>query len=692
MELHNIRFWRVVLAVTSALSLITLIQMLGIIQAVGANPLHSKWTILLSLVALATLLELSLLGYTWTKRGQDWVQLSEKWISSISKSRKSLNFLSFAPITLFPCLILLSSLRGILTIASNRYLIIGSWHGAAVEMIDMVGRIFVQRGSRGDLATWGLHWWLFWLCGLFASLLLRAGKDGAKPEFALLEALLSQAMIYKVVSYLSSISSYPFSMWWTEGNRMYFASLLIAGKLYHQSIPLSFINPTQDILSAVPFLLGSNSIFIYRLWQAALELGTTIGVAILLGKQLRIENRSIYWLLVMWCTLYLRLETGVFYPLLLVVLIVLAGYSSRHPWRVGISLVVASFWAGMSRFNWLPIPSMLAVTLYLLQEPFENYRNFWHYLLKPFFWSLLGIAAAISGMLLMNHLNGIDLSVYGTFLSSALLWYRLLPNATYSPGILLAISFVSLPLWWIIAATLRGHIRQWHPIRLVGVALISLVLFVGGLVASIKIGGGSNLHNLDAYLVVSILIAVFLYFNRFVPDKEVRANPISFPGIALAILIPVFLTIRVAEIPLAYSPIQVNEKLQTLKGYVESAAKEGEVLFMEQRQLITFHNIQIPLVPEYETVTLTEMAFWKEGTGPNQFQDDLRRHRFALIVAGMQPEGLKGQQFSFPEENNVWYTRVTQPLMCEYEIAYSFPELGIQLLKPRMTNDVCTSY
>ena len=692
MELHNVKFWRVVLAGTCVLSLVALIQMLRIIQAIGADPLHSKWTILLLLVALGTLIELSLLGFTWTKRGQDWVQVLEKRLSSFSRSKRLINLLSFVLVALFPYFILASPLRGILTIASNRYLIIGGWQGASVEMIDMAGRTFVQGGSRGALATWGLHWWLFWLCGLFASLCFRAGRDEFKPEFTLLAALLSQALIYKVVSYLSLISSYPFSLWWTEGNRMYYASLAVAEKLYHQSIPLSFINPTQDILSAVPFLLGSESILVYRLWQVALELGITLGTAVLLGKQLKIENRSIYWLLVMWCALYLRLESGIFYPLLLAVLIVLAGYSGRHPWRVGVSLVIASFWAGLSRFNWLPVPSMLVVTLYLLHEPFESYRSTFHYLLKPFIWSLVGITAAISGVLLMNYLSGIDLSVYGAFFSSALLWYRLLPNATYTPGILLAIAFVSLPLWWIITAKLRGQIQQWHPIRMVGLALISLVLFVGGLIISVKIGGGSNLHNLDAYLVVSILLAVFFYFNRFVPDKKIQANPISWPGIALAILIPISLTIRVAEIPLAYSPVEVNEVLQTLNGYVESAAKEGEVLFMEQRQLITFHYVQAPLVPEYETVALTEMAFWGEGSDLNQFHADLRSHRFALIVAGMQPTGLKSQQFSFPEENNIWYTRVTQPMLCEYEIAYSFPELGIQLLTPKMTTDDCASY
>ena len=51
MELHNVRFWRVVLAGTSVFSLIALIQLLRIIQAIGADPLHSKWTILLLLVA-----------------------------------------------------------------------------------------------------------------------------------------------------------------------------------------------------------------------------------------------------------------------------------------------------------------------------------------------------------------------------------------------------------------------------------------------------------------------------------------------------------------------------------------------------------------------------------------------------------------------------------------------------------------
>ena len=41
--------------------------------------------------------------------------------------------------------------------------------------------------------------------------------------------------------------------------------------------------------------------------------------------------------------------------------------------------------------------------------------------------------------------------------------------------------------------------------------LILLIFFAGGIVVSVKIGGGSNLHNMDAFLVFLLVAAVYFY-------------------------------------------------------------------------------------------------------------------------------------------------------------------------------------
>ncbi len=73
--------------------------------------------------------------------------------------------------------------------------------------------------------------------------------------------------------------------------------------------------------------------------------------------------------------------------------------------------------------------------------------------------------------------------------------------------------------------------RRVHWLRWLGLAGELLVLFVGGLIVSVKIGGGSNLHNMDAYLVLLLIIGVHFYLGRveidfpeLSPAPEFRAN------------------------------------------------------------------------------------------------------------------------------------------------------------------------
>src|SRR4030042_3173552 len=85
-------------------------------------------------------------------------------------------------------------------------------------------------------------------------------------------------------------------------------------------------------------------------------------------------------------------------------------------------------------------------------------------------------------------------------------------------GILPSAILVSLPLIGLMVAHLFKHWRDYHLIRLFGLAAILLMLFVGGVIVSVKIGGGSNLHNLDAYLTLLLVIASYIYFDCFKPD------------------------------------------------------------------------------------------------------------------------------------------------------------------------------
>ena len=112
--------------------------------------------------------------------------------------------------------------------------------------------------------------------------------------------------------------------------------------------------------------------------------------------------------------------------------------------------------------------------------------------------------------------------------------------------------------------------------------------------------------------------------------------------------------------------------------------------FITERHLVTFGQINVPLVPEYERVTLMEAAMSNNQPILSQFYADLQSHRFALIVSGKENLIVKEDE-SFAEENNVWNERVSPYILCYYEPVALF-ELEIsrfQVFAPRATPGVC---
>ena len=56
---------------------------------------------------------------------------------------------------------------------------------------------------------------------------------------------------------------------------------------------------------------------------------------------------------------------------------------------------------------------------------------------------------------------------------------------------------------------------------------------------------------------------------------------------------------------------------------MNGAAQNGPVLFINERQLVTFGDVRVPLVPDYEAVTLMEMAMSGNQVYLDRFYDDL---------------------------------------------------------------------
>jgi hypothetical protein len=536
----------------------------------------------------------------------------------------------------------------------------------------------------GFIPQAGPSLWMLWWLSLGASAVLKAGYRRTWEQlFAL--AFLTQGVALVILSYIPAVSTYPFSLGWSEASRYYYGSLVFAPRLYSRALPLSVLHPTRYFLQSVPFLVDGLPIWVHRLWQVLLWVGMTAITGFLFSRRLRLDSRLLGMLVAMWFFLYL-LQGAVYYHLQIMIWIVLVGVSMRHPWRSLLAVALASVWAGMSRVNWFPAPAMLAIGLYLHEEPLKGYRNFWRYLLQPVLWGVLGILVALASQSLYIFWSGNrdNLAAFGSSFTSDLLWERLWANPTFPLGVVPGILIVSMPMLAVFVYALRGRLTAWHPIRLLGLAGMLGVLFAGGLAVSVKIGGGGDLHNMDAYITLLGIIGGYLFFDRAALDKPASGYHPSLLVGYFALLVPIGFAILSVSFPKPLDNVRAAQDLQTLRGIVMQASSEGkEVLFINQRHLLADKSISgVPLIPEYEVVTLMEMAMSNNQPYLNQFYSDLRNHRFGLIVASGQNTEPQRTDYPFAAENNTWAERVARPLLCEYQVEKALSG-GVVIMSPR---------
>jgi hypothetical protein len=538
---------------------------------------------------------------------------------------------------------------------------------------------FFGHGGDAFFRFMWLFWWLVLGQAVGFKLTTRLSWTVSFAFALLIDGVLSQ--IY--ITFLS-VTNYPFSVGWSEASRFYYGSLLFSKSLYGVNLPLSVWHGTRYFLLAIPFLIHGLPIWTDRLWQVLLWLGITSLTSWLFVRRLKPPEWTTALIIGGWLFLYL-FQGAVYYHLQVCVIIILLGVSSKHPWRSLVAVIVSSFWAGMSRLNWFPVPAILAITLYLLEEPFSQAGQFWRYIFKPALWGVVGLATALLGEGFYIAISGnTDLKAFGSSLTSALLWYRWFPSPTNPIGIIPGTLIVSLPLFILIYLSVRKHLNNMHPLRQAGLVVMLLILLVGGLVVSTKIGGGGDLHNMDAYMVMLALIGVYFMCQRVEPEAPSTSQfgAVTWPVIALLLIVPVSFTLSRITRPFTYNKAGAAEDLAVLRESVQSYSKSGEVLFIYQRQLLTFGMIpNVQIVPEDEVVSLMEMAISGNKPYLDKFYADLASHRFAAIVASRQNLGVETGDFI--EESNVWTRLVAQPLLCQYKPAVTLTFSNIQVFIPR---------
>ncbi len=365
--------------------------------------------------------------------------------------------------------------------------------------------------------------WLFWWCALVQAAGLRLAARVSWPR-ALAGVLVFDGGLAELYTLVLPVSNYPFSMGWSEASRFYYGSLVFSKTIYGARVPLSVWHGSRYLMLAIPFLIKGLPIWAARLWQVLLWLGVTATSSWALVRRVRVSDRMLAVILGIWFFLYL-FQGAVYYHLQVCVIIILLGVAAAHPWRSLAAVLVASFWAGMSRLNWYPVPAMLAIALYLLEERLPSSDRVSRYVRTPVLWGISGMVAALSGQAFYIAVSGnTNLEAFGSSLTSALLWYRWLPSATNPIGIIPGVLLISLPGWLLVLWLSRQPGGHLHPLRWYGLMALLAVLLVGGLVVSTKIGGGGDLHNMDAYMVLLGMIAAYILTARVVPEADAKRS------------------------------------------------------------------------------------------------------------------------------------------------------------------------
>jgi len=336
---------------------------------------------------------------------------------------------------------------------------------------------------------------------------------------------------------------------------------------------------------------------------------------------------------------------------------------------------------------------MIAAVLYLMEVPIKG-KNVWQYLLKPALWFVMGTLIAFVSQRVYIALSGVpDSSHFYTSFTSNLLWYRLMPNASYFLGILPAAILASLPLWLGIYLVISSRKGDWHPIRLTLIFAALFVLFVGGLVVSVKIGGGANLHNMDAYLSMLLIVFAYFVFARYRRENGELAQPVAMPWLlALALIImPAWSYLQFGIDFKSYDPIRTEKIMATLQQKVDEVnAVGGEVLFITQRHLIAMNMLKnVTLVPEYEREDLMEMVMADNPDYLARFRDDIGNQRFDLIIVDPLNDTIMRRTRGFSDENNAWVRRVVVHILCNYRAEVVYPLHEIALYVPQEGERQC---
>lgn len=505
------------------------------------------------------------------------------------------------------------------------------------------------------------------------------------------------------------VTNYPLALHWSEGNRLWDYSLLYGRERYDYPATepiFAWIDRGRQTLWGLPFLWADLSIAGARAWSALM---TTLPYALLGWFAFRpLASARWQWFLAgLWALIFLN-QGPIYAPLILGAILV--AFARRHSLFIAIPLVaLAGAYVAASRFTWTFAPAMWAVMLSLTDAAWLQGKLRWQDWARALMLGVSGLWSAglpiISGIVaslfapapipsVVDATPGAQgvssvQALQATVTNQPFAWERMLPNDVFPPGILLGLLAAVGPLLLLMLYLVRsGHWKTTPLQRIVVLAGLSAFLVVG-LIASAKVGGGADLHNLDMLLVTLVLLAGVAWESGLHKHlvEWVGNKPTIQAALTGMLLIP-------ALFPLySGAPLSLPDEerltyiMERIDANVACAAQYGPILFLDQRQLLTFrYQTGVRLHPEYEKKYVMDQALSANQTFFEGFAADLAAHRYALIVGELEDTVFRGRNPEYGDslivENNAWKRWVSIPLLRYYESVHDFQDAGVETFMP----------
>ena len=190
------------------------------------------------------------------------------------------------------------------------------------------------------------------------------------PSF--LAALLLTSSAFSIAAALINVSNYPFSLGWSEGNRIWDYSILFGSGLYDypaDSQIYSLTDVGRQLVGGFLFLFPGVTIFTERLWVGL----TTVIPQVMLGLAAfrnEIKNKKLWLLLGLFAFIFLK--QGPIHPPLVMCAFVVALIWRRPLWLAIPLIFVTGYLAEASRYTWLFAPAIWIVMLEFSGAMLEN--------------------------------------------------------------------------------------------------------------------------------------------------------------------------------------------------------------------------------------------------------------------------------------------------------------------------------